>query len=97
MGGNIRWKFKEKLHPDVIIKSRGYHVMVQFVPLNFRMDKEMDLRETEEVNGMDAGVITHARWIKPAARRAPMQTCRHLILTLQMATVANEVLVHGSH
>ena len=60
-GGNVRQKFKEKLHLEAVNKPRGYHIMVQFVPLTFRMDKDLDLRETEEVNGMDAGVITNAR------------------------------------
>ena len=44
---------------------------------------------------MDKGDIIRARWIKPAARRTPHQTCGHAIFTLQTPQAANEVLVNG--
>ena len=43
--------FLEKLHPRAAVKPHGYHVVVNFVPLTFRPNKEVDLQEIEEVNG----------------------------------------------
>ena len=43
--------------------------IVQFVPLTFKRDRDMELWEVEAVNGLGKGAITHTRWIKPVARR----------------------------
>jgi len=51
--GEIHQNFLMKLHPGASAKPQGYHVVVQFIPLTFRPDKEVDLREIEEVNGMN--------------------------------------------
>ena len=88
-------KFLEKFHPEVRIKSRDYHVVAQFISLNFQPDMVADIVEVEETNGMDKGDIIRARWIKPIARRVPHQTCRHPIFTFQTPQAANEVLVNG--
>ena len=47
-GAVIRKQFLEKLHPAATIKPRLYQVMVQFVPLTFRPDREADLRKVED-------------------------------------------------
>ena len=44
---------------------------------------------------MEKGDIVRARWIKPAARWAPHQTCEHTIFTFQTSRAMNEVLVNG--
>ena len=87
--------FLKKLHPEAVIKPRGYHVVVQFVPLTLRPNKEVDLREIEEVNGLAKGDIIRARWIKPAARRSPSQTCGHAIFSFTTPQAANNALVRG--
>ena len=43
---------------------------------------------------MDKGDIIKARWIKPAARWAPHQTCGHTIFTFQTPQAANEVFIN---
>ena len=48
----IRSSFLEMLHPSTTIKSRDYHVVVQFVPLTFKPDNDEYLREVEDVNGI---------------------------------------------
>ena len=85
-------RFLEKLHPVVTIKPRLYQVMVQFVPLTFRPDRETDLHEVEEVNSIDTGGVVR---IKPAAQHKPSQTCGHLILLFQSPQPANNTLAHG--
>ena len=75
----IRSSFLEMLHPSTTIKSRDYHVVVQFVPLTFKPDNDEYLQEVEDVNGIPNGSLVKARWIKLAARRTPQQTCGHAI------------------
>jgi hypothetical protein len=92
---HVRRKFIQRLPPGINIKHRLFHAVVQFVPLTFRPEKEVDLREVEEVNGLKTGDIARARWIKPVARRAPTQTCGHVVLAFSTPEAANEVLAHG--
>ena len=92
---DIRKKFAAGLHPEATIKLRNYHVVVQFVPLSFKPDKDDSLWEVEESNGMKTGDIQRARWIKPISRRLPAQTCGHVILLFHSPDTANEALAHG--
>ena len=78
--GHIQQAFTQKLPHGVSIKHRLYHTVVQFIPLSFRPEKESDLQEVEEVNGIKMGDIVRACWIKPIARRSPSQTCGHAVL-----------------
>jgi hypothetical protein len=91
----IRDNFLGKLHPSASIKPRTFQIVVQFIPLTFRPDRDTDIRELEEVNGLEKGDILQARWIKPASRRSPSQTCGHAILSLTSPQAANEILSHG--
>ena len=94
-GTDIQWKFLSRVHPDVTIKTRDYHIVVQFVLLSFWTGREVDLRELEEINRMQKGIILHARWIKPVARRSPAQTCGHAIFSFSSPHSANDVLANG--
>ena len=91
----IRVQFLKKLHPAAVIKPRIYQVLVQFVLLTFRPDRAVDLREIEEANSIDNGGIVRVRWIKPATRHKPSQTCGHLILSFQSPQSANDTLAYG--
>ena len=61
----IRSSFLEMLHPSTTIKSRDYHVVVQFIPLTFKLDNDEYLQEVEDVNGIPNSRLVKARWIKP--------------------------------
>ena len=93
--GRIQQVFMQKLPHGVNIKHRLYHTVVQFIPLSFWPEKESDLQEVEEVNGIKMGDIVRARWIKPVARRTPSQTCGHAVLVFSTPEAANEALAHG--
>ena len=64
----IRSRFLEMLHPGTTIKSRDYHVVVQFVLLTFKPDKNEYLWEVKDINGIPKGSLVKARWIQPVAR-----------------------------
>jgi hypothetical protein len=91
----VRKCFLDKLHPAALIKPRTFQVVVQFVPLTFHPDRETDLREIEEVNGIAKDDVLRARWLKPAARRKPTQTCGHIIVSFLSPQSANKALTDG--
>ena len=93
--GCIQQAFTQKLPHGVNIKHCLYHTVVQFIPLSFWPEKESDLQEVEEVNGIKMGDIVRAHWIKPITRWTPSQTCGHVVLTFSMPEAANEALAHG--
>ena len=70
-------------------------MVVQFVPLHFKPEREVEIQQVEEANAIEAGSILHARWIKLPYRRAPDQTCGHIIFVLSKPDTANKVLNNG--
>ena len=41
-GSDIRRKFLSRVHPDATIKTRDYHIVVQFMLLSFQTGREVD-------------------------------------------------------
>ena len=91
----IHRTFLSHLHRSIAIKPRLYNIVVQFVPLTLHLEREVDLREIEEVNGLDEGDILKARWIKLIACRSPSQTCGHVIVSFSSPIPANDALANG--
>src|SRR6266481_3826769 len=89
---STREVFLSLFAPDATVKDQAFPLVVQFVPLHFKPERDLDLQCLEEENSLPARSIMHARWIKPAHRRAPDQTCGHAIFTLSRPEVANIVL-----
>ena len=54
------------LHPGTTIKSRDYHVVVQFVPLTFKPDSDEYLQEVEDINGILMGSLVKAKLLQVA-------------------------------
>ena len=79
----VRGHFLGNIHPGAFIKpwvfKRSGAVRPPHV-LMFRPEKDMDLRELEQVNRLEDRAVMKVRWIKPAARQSPSQTCGHMIL-----------------
>src|SRR6266481_2220539 len=59
-----RKAFLSHLQGTATIKPRHYNVVVQFIPLTFRPNRDLDLREIKEVNKLDEGELAKAKWIK---------------------------------
>ena len=95
LDGKTRKSFLSHFHPSATIKPRLFNVVVQFIPLSFRPGREADLREIEEVNGVEVGGISKARWIKLVAWRAPGQVCGHVILSFLSSQSANGMLANS--
>ena len=90
-----RADFLGRFAPDAALKSRTYSLVVQFVPLQFRPDSERELRDIEETNMLPNNAILRARWLKPAYRRAPDQTCGHILAVMTKPEDANTILTNG--
>ena len=50
------------LHMTITIKPQLYNIVVQFMLLTLRLEREVDLQEIEEVNWSDEDGIIKARW-----------------------------------
>ena len=85
-----RADFLGRFTPDTALKPHTYSLVVQFVPLQFRPDNEARLRDIEETNVLPRNAILHARWIKLVYRRAPDQTCGHVLVVMTRPEDANK-------
>ena len=65
------------------------------MPLNLNTDSSDHLKEIAEVNNIQQGDLSSMCWIKPPARRAPNQTCGHLILFFSDPDAANRAKTSG--
>ena len=90
-----RIQFTGALAPDMRMKTRLFLLVLQFIPLHFGPERENELHNVEEINGLPCGAIDKARWIKPKQHRAASQTCGHVIITLTTPEAANKVLTDG--
>ena len=75
-----RASFLSRFALDALVREQAFSLMVQFVPLYFKPEKEMEIRWIEENNDLSTGSLLRAQWIKPVYRRAHDQTCGHVIL-----------------
>ena len=62
--------FLSRFAPDALVRERAFSLVVQFVPLYFKPEKEMEICRIEEDNDLSTGSLLRARWIKPAYWRA---------------------------
>ncbi|KAL7281859.1 hypothetical protein ACG7TL_003324 [Trametes sanguinea] len=74
------------------IIERTYRLVAERVPVTFDPASHTALREIEAQNGLQAGAITRADWIKPLSRRRPGQLTAHLMLTVSDVNQANRAL-----
>ena len=70
-------------------------LIVQFIPLHFKPDKESEIHQVEKDNDLLDGFLLHIRWIKPAHKRVHDQTCSHIILVTSAADTANKILTNS--
>ena len=89
-----RASFLECFPLDATVKERAFSLVVQFVPLHFRLDKDREVRQVEEDNSLPVGVILHVRWIKLPHRRVLDQTCSHAIFVVSKPDTTNKILTH---
>ena len=76
-------------------KKRNHLVIAFYIPLNLNTDSPGHMKEIEEVNNILPGTLVNLHWIKPPARRAPTQTCSHLVLTFADPDTANRAKTTG--
>jgi hypothetical protein len=77
------------------IKPQQYALLIPRVPLTFEPEQNDQLREVEEGNNLEKGVIAKARWIKPEYRRKPEQRVAHATFVMKDAKAANRCIKEG--
>jgi hypothetical protein len=78
------------------IRERLFNLVAPRVPIVFKPDNSIHLREIEEVNGLREHTIHKARWIKPIGRRRVGQTHMFAILSISSADCANLLIRDGA-
>jgi hypothetical protein len=90
-----RRAFLDHFGPEVIVKDRLYHLIVENVPISFDPLSAATLSEIERKSGLANNSITRAKYIKPIARRNSNQRTAHITLTLKSKTSANQAINFG--
>jgi len=87
--------FADTFSKGAHIRDREYILVVPRVPLTFKPENQLHLREIEKANSLPTRIIHKARWIKPAACRQAGQTHAHAILTIASVNIANKLIKDG--
>jgi len=90
-----RASFMGHFAPEASVKTRSFPLIVQFLLLHFKPEKEAELRAIEADNKMATGAILRVRWIRLVYRRVLEQMCGHIIFTLSTPDMANSILTNG--
>ncbi|KIJ42375.1 hypothetical protein M422DRAFT_171239, partial [Sphaerobolus stellatus SS14] len=85
----VRSSFMGLYSSQASVKPCLYPVIVKQVPISFKLDSNMDIRNLEEGNEISTGEIERARWIKPPAQHDTNQRAAHLIILLTNPRTAN--------
>ncbi|KIJ27487.1 hypothetical protein M422DRAFT_77495, partial [Sphaerobolus stellatus SS14] len=88
----VRKHFTDLYSSQASVKPRLYPIIVERVPLSFKPDSNADVRNLEDENGIHAGEIERARWIKPPERRDANQRAAHLIVLVSNPRTANHLI-----
>ena len=78
------------------IREWLFNLVTPRVPIVFKPDNSVHLREIEEVNGLREHTIRKARWIKPIRRKRVGQTHTFAILSISSADCANLLIRDGA-
>ena len=79
------------------IKNQTYQVIVQFIPITFKTDNDLALRNFETINGIEAGSMLKVEWIKPVKDRRENQCVATARFYFQTAKSANSILSRGAY
>ena len=90
-----RIQFMKEIALGAQMKMWLFPIMLQFVPLHFRLDRSNKLGAIEGYNKLPCGATDKARWLKPVHRQAMSQTCGHVLVTFTSPEVAKKVLTNG--
>lgn len=82
---------------QVTTKQRSYNLIAKFAPLSAPLEDETFMKEVQDANNLDDGIITSMRWLKPLHRRKKGQICGHIILKVTDATEANRMITLGMY
>ena len=91
-GPFARAAFLGRFAPNAAFKSRTYSLVIQFVPLHFKLNDDNELHALEELNRLPPNAFHQVCWIKPPYRRVAAQTCGHVLAVMTHPEDANKIL-----
>lgn len=90
-----RKAFCDAMGGTMVIKSREYATIAEYVPVSHNSDSAEELRLIEQRSELPENSITATRWIKPPGRRKEGQQSAHLIVRFNHPDAANVALTSG--
>lgn len=93
--GNNLESFASQMGSVDAAHARLFYVFVKFVPVSFAPDNQLCKGFIETNNGLPAGTIQHARYVKAPVRRKLNQRTAHVIMGFGTRELANQVIENG--
>ncbi|TDL30110.1 hypothetical protein BD410DRAFT_698130, partial [Rickenella mellea] len=91
----VRASFLRNYSSFASMRNRGHGVIVEYVPISYDPSSEQANQTVERVNGMKAGEILEARYLKDPKRRSAGQQMAFILMTIQAAEQANRIIREG--
>ncbi|EJD36645.1 hypothetical protein AURDEDRAFT_23058, partial [Auricularia subglabra TFB-10046 SS5] len=88
----VRDTFIRLFDPSAILRDHAHPVLLKNVPIEFPIDSPDFLRAIEADNGLQAGCLIRAQWMKPKGRRRKGQNNAHLRVLVSSADAANSII-----
>ncbi|RDX45384.1 hypothetical protein OH76DRAFT_1333023, partial [Lentinus brumalis] len=82
--------FTAGLGAGVELKKRTYKVVAECVPVECEPGNEKE--SIAMANGLPAGSVVEAKWIKSATRRRPGQRVAHVLIAFRDPQTANKAI-----
>ncbi|TDL22021.1 hypothetical protein BD410DRAFT_771028, partial [Rickenella mellea] len=91
----VKESFLQKFSSFASIRNRGHTVILEYVPTTYDLGSTFMNDYIERDNGMDAGEILDARYLKDPTRRTPGQCTAFILMTIRSAQRANTIIRDG--
>lgn len=88
-------QFLNHFGPEIVIKERTFHVLVENVPISFMPSNLAAITDIEKKAGLKPRSISRTHYIKPEAQHHPNQHTAHTIFTFSTKEGANHAIKFG--
>lgn len=82
-----------------VVKPKTYTLLVKFAPTHYYASDDPDFKDhgkVELANDLPMCFVVNTRWVKKPLHRSPRQQAAHLLVTLNSANTANQLLRQGA-
>jgi hypothetical protein len=92
---DVRKAFLDHFGGTFQLRDKGHSLIIEYVPVRFDPNSQHALREIEITNGLTAGEILGAKYLKDPVKRNPGQQTAFVGLLIKSPATANKILRSG--